>query len=92
MNNEWTKGIDDLRAENKELLEALKLLVNAYGGIGSKGEEVTEAQKERELAKKYLALYKATGDGKYLDLANIHTFNELAAKGNEARCSTNYML
>ncbi|KFZ44512.1 hypothetical protein KD27_05890 [Smithella sp. D17] len=30
MNNEWTKGIGDLRAENKELLEALKCLVNAY--------------------------------------------------------------
>jgi len=37
MNNEWTKGIDDLRAENKELLEALKWLVNAYCGIGSSG-------------------------------------------------------
>ena len=37
MNNEWTKGIDDLRAENKELLESLKWLVNAYCGIGSSG-------------------------------------------------------
>ena len=46
MNNEWTKGIDDLRAENKELLEALKWLVNAYGGIDSKGEEATDSEFE----------------------------------------------
>jgi hypothetical protein len=46
MNNEWTKGIDDLRAENKELLEALKWLVNAYYGIGSKGEEATDSDFE----------------------------------------------
>jgi hypothetical protein len=46
MNNEWTKVIDDLRAENKEQLEALKWLVNAYCGIGSKGEEATDSEFE----------------------------------------------
>jgi hypothetical protein len=39
MNNEWTKGVDDLRAENKELLKALKWLVNVYCRIGSKKRE-----------------------------------------------------
>ena len=46
MNNEWTKGIDDLKAENKELLEALKWLVNVYCGIGSKGEEAADSEFE----------------------------------------------
>jgi hypothetical protein len=46
MNNEWTKGISDLRAENKELLEALKWLLNAYCGIGSKGEKATDSEFE----------------------------------------------
>lgn len=46
MNNEWTKGIDDLRAENKELLEALKSFVNAYCGIDSKREEATDSEFE----------------------------------------------
>ncbi|MFA5322287.1 MAG: hypothetical protein WC373_06395 [Smithella sp.] len=46
MNNEWTKKIDDLRAENKELLEALKWLTNTYCGIGSKGEESTDSEFE----------------------------------------------
>jgi hypothetical protein len=46
MNNEWTKGIDDLRTENKDLLEALKWLINAYCGIGSKGEEATDSEFE----------------------------------------------
>ena len=46
MKNEWTKGIDDLKAENKELLEALKWLVNIYCCIGSKGEEATDSELE----------------------------------------------
>jgi hypothetical protein len=46
MNNEWTKGIDDLRAENKELLKALKWLVNAYCDMGSKGEEAADSEFE----------------------------------------------
>jgi hypothetical protein len=42
--NEWTKEIDRLRAENKELLKALKWVCNTYRGIGSKGEEASGSE------------------------------------------------
>jgi len=55
MNNKWTKEIDDLRAEHKELLEALKWLINVYCGIGSKGEDSIDSEFAINNAKSIIA-------------------------------------
>ncbi|MGA2781336.1 MAG: hypothetical protein ABSF13_05375 [Smithella sp.] len=44
--NEWTKEIDRLRAENKELLEALKWVVNVDCSSGSEGEDAADCEFE----------------------------------------------
>jgi hypothetical protein len=44
--NEWTKEVDRLKVENKDLLEALKWLVNAYFGIGSEGGDAVGSEFE----------------------------------------------